>query len=565
MTVSERKRPVRRRAAAATRDGTIQSAARAIQIIRALTYAAGPKSLAELSSELGLHKVTLVRLLRTLMAEGVAVQDAGTKRYAWNPASLIRLVALANPLLAVGESVQQALDEVAATSGGTVLLFVANPAGGVAHVAARAYPPTPVRFELKGWPPCPLHSIASGKCYLAYLPEAELEAYIRRGLVAVTDHTITSPERLREELEFVREHGYALNRKEAVGQSDGLAVPLYGASGNVIGGLAVAYPVSYPKGLRVAEVAGTLRQCAGAISAMLSYERWASRVREFRSRARVQQLIPDSPDPGFGDDAMPAVRSAARALRILTLLFSVPEGMPVGEIARRRGLSVVTATRLLRTLEREHVVVRDAPGRGYRISPMPWIRIASAFRSAAGLAELTRAVLQRLADATGVMSSITVPDPTGRMLVDQQVVIPDRPVRINPNDDVFPPLHATSGGKCYLAFQSPGLLDRYIGAGLPAWTEATITSACQLRRDLALTRERGYALNVEESSAGVGAMAVPLRDVAGRVVGAVTLASVVTEFTKESIREWLPLLREAAERLSEILAPDWRERLSRPA
>jgi DNA-binding IclR family transcriptional regulator len=162
------------------------------------------------------------------------------------------------------------------------------------------------------------------------------------------------------------------------------------------------------------------------------------------------------------------------------------------------------------------------------------------------------------------LAGIVVPDATGRRLVDQQVAFPDRPIHIEPNDDIFPPLHTTSGGKCYLAFQSPGWVERYIAAGLPAWTKATITSPQELLREFALTRERGYALNMEETSAGVGAMAVPLRDAAGQVVGAATLASVVTEFTRATIREWLPLLREAAERLSEILAPDWRGRLPEP-
>jgi IclR family acetate operon transcriptional repressor len=536
-----------------------------MRIVRALSYATAPKSVAELSLELGLHKVTLVRLLRTLMSEGVAVQEAGTKRYAWNPASLIRLVAFMNPVLAVAEAVQQTLDEVAATAGGTMLLFVPHPRGRVAYVAAQALPDTPVRFEIAVLPPAPLHSVAGGKCYLAHLPEADLEAYIRGGLISVSERTITSPERLRGELASVRELGYALNRGEGIGQSDGVAVPLHGASGDVIGGVSLAYPGAFPRGFKIEATAGVLRQSAEALSVILSYDWWASRARESRSRMGPRQLAPNSPDPGFGDDAIPAVRSSARAMRILSLLLSVPEGVPASEVARRRGLSALTATRLLRTLERESVIVRDAPMQGYRVNPLPWIRIASFLRSAAGLVEMTRAVLQRLSDATDMMSSITAPDPTGRLLVDQQVVISNRPVRVNRNENVFAPLHATSGGKCYLAHQSPGWLERYIEAGLPTWTGATITSAQELMRELALTRERGYALNIEETSAGVGAIAVPLRDTSGRVVGAVTLTSVVSEFTRETVRQWLPLLREAAERLSGILAPDWRERLSGPA
>ena len=565
MTVSERNPQVREKTAVADRGGTIQSAARAVRIVRALTYATGPRSVTELSQELGLHKVTLVRLLRTLIAEGVAVQEAETRRYSWNPASLIRLMSFMDPVLAVAEAVQQVLEEAAAAAGGTALLFVPETGGRLAYVAAYAVPNTPVRFDIVGLPAAHLHSVSGGKCYLAHLPEADLESYIRGGLARVTERTTTSPKRLREELAEVRERGYAINRGEAVERSDGIGVPFHGDTGDVIGGVALAYPGPFPRAMEMEATADLLRRSAGALSGILSYERWAACVRESRARGGRREVVPTSPDPGFGDDAIPAVRSAARAMRIVTLLLSAPEGLPASEVARRRGLSVLTATRLLRTLEREHVVVRDAPMHGYRFSPLPWVRIASFLRSAGGLVEMTRAVLRRLSDATNVMSSIAVPDPTGRLMVDYQVVMPNRRLGVDRDENVFPPLHATAGGKCCLAHQSPGWLERYIEDGLITGTGATITSPQDLKRALALTRKRGYALNIEEAIPGVGAMAAPLRDTSGRVVGAVTLTSVVSEFTKANVRQWLPLMLEAAERLSGILTPDWRERFPDPS
>lgn len=60
----------------------------------------------------------------------------------------------------------------------------------------------------------PLHASSNGKSMLAHLPEAEIEAYLVKGLTQVTTHTITDPEVLRAELKAIREQGYAIADEE---------------------------------------------------------------------------------------------------------------------------------------------------------------------------------------------------------------------------------------------------------------------------------------------------------------------------------------------------------------
>ena len=86
-----------------------------------------------------------------------------------------------------------------------------------------------------------LHTIAAGKCILAGESESDLKAYVKQGLPASTEHTITSPARLAEELRRVRELGYAMGREEAVPGIGGVAVPLYDRERRVIAALALAF------------------------------------------------------------------------------------------------------------------------------------------------------------------------------------------------------------------------------------------------------------------------------------------------------------------------------------
>jgi DNA-binding IclR family transcriptional regulator len=67
--------------AAVQRNSTrAQPVARAIRVVRLLALGPGARSLAQISEEVGLHKATAMRLLRTLTAEGV-VQKAPQRRF----------------------------------------------------------------------------------------------------------------------------------------------------------------------------------------------------------------------------------------------------------------------------------------------------------------------------------------------------------------------------------------------------------------------------------------------------------------------------------------------------
>lgn len=89
------------------------------------------------------------------------------------------------------------------------------------------------------------HSTATGKAMLAHLPAAERDAIIDDGeLVAATTATVTDPKALREELEKVREQGYAVNRGEHYQGVCAVGVPILSNSGAVIGAISVSGPRS---------------------------------------------------------------------------------------------------------------------------------------------------------------------------------------------------------------------------------------------------------------------------------------------------------------------------------
>lgn len=89
----------------------------------------------------------------------------------------------------------------------------------------------------------PINQTAAGKSILAHFPESKVREIIdKRGLPSGTTNSITEESNLFDELEQIRERGYALNNQEIIKGLRAVGVPVFGPSGEVIGGLSVAGP-----------------------------------------------------------------------------------------------------------------------------------------------------------------------------------------------------------------------------------------------------------------------------------------------------------------------------------
>jgi len=86
------------------------------------------------------------------------------------------------------------------------------------------------------------------------------------------------------------------------------------------------------------------------------------------------------------------------------------------------------------------------------------------------------------------------------------------------------PLHCTGLGKALLAFSSDETLEKLLEIPLEAMTENTITDAETFKQELALIRDRRYALDNEEITRGIMCVAAPVLGFNGEVICAVSIA-----------------------------------------
>jgi DNA-binding IclR family transcriptional regulator len=214
---------------------TIQSVDRAVAILKALSSGSRKLGVSELADQLGLAKGTAHGLLRTLQLHGLVEQDAETAKYQLGPA----LLELSTGYLDLNELRLRALawSELLATRSGETVRVAARHGDSVLAVHHVLRPDSGLQaLEIV----MPLHGSALGKAVLAHLPELARDRLVHGQLAKLTAQTITTRRVLEREIAEIHERGYALEREEAIVGEAGIAAPIFGRQGAVVGAIGIA-------------------------------------------------------------------------------------------------------------------------------------------------------------------------------------------------------------------------------------------------------------------------------------------------------------------------------------
>jgi DNA-binding IclR family transcriptional regulator len=215
----------------------VQSVARAIEILRALSSAGRGLGVTEIAERIGVAKPTAHALLRTLDAGGLVSQDHETGRYGLGPA----LLEFGNSYLEGHELRARSVvwaDSLANRAGEAV--WVAVLSGDHVLVVHHAFRPEGAIQVLEVGAVVPWHACALGKAIVAHRSEAV--DLLTRPLYPLTGGTITDPAILSEQLAAVRAAGYATEDGEAAIGDAGLAAPVFDRDG-VVGAIGLVGPV----------------------------------------------------------------------------------------------------------------------------------------------------------------------------------------------------------------------------------------------------------------------------------------------------------------------------------
>lgn len=239
------------------------------------------------------------------------------------------------------------------------------------------------------------------------------------------------------------------------------------------------------------------------------------------------------------------VRAAERALDIL-LCFTQKPKLSLTEISRMTELNKSTVYRLLATLEEKGFLFRDPDTEKYRLGFRIWELSAHLSRTD-DPAVLFLPGMEGLRDQIEETVSLYVRDALERVRV--QAVESFQAIRRVAPVGARMPLAVGAAGKVLVAFAEP--LEQAKILSHPRWPDNVDKEyyTGQLRE----IREKGFATSVEEREAGTSAVAVPIFDQEGNIVAALAVSGPVGRLTEERMKEVVPRVLEAAERMQKML------------
>jgi DNA-binding IclR family transcriptional regulator len=231
----------------------------------------------------------------------------------------------------------------------------------------------------------------------------------------------------------------------------------------------------------------------------------------------------DIPEKGSISGGIQVINRAARILRALR---DEPEGLSLGQIARRVDLPRSTVQRIVGALVSERLLMAVSPNGRVRLGT-EILALAASLKT--NVVELAHPLLKELSSATGETVDLSLLRQEHLVFVDQ-VIGTQRLRAVSAVGETFP-LVTTANGKASLAALDP---ERFKAEYLQLVTKECARSGKSLKAfldEIAEIRRTGVAVDLEEHSEGIAAVGTAFTDSSGMVY-AISVPSPANRFAQ---------------------------------
>jgi IclR family pca regulon transcriptional regulator len=270
------------------------------------------------------------------------------------------------------------------------------------------------------------------------------------------------------------------------------------------------------------------------------------------ARTGLMTAAPDWSEDGEAGGLNPRdyVSSLARGLEVLRAFNRTRRKMTLSEVAAETGNTRAGARRILLTLVHEGYAVAD--GKLFDLTPQV-LELGYSVLSSKGAWDIARPFIDHLSEEIRESVSAAVLDKFDVVYVSGAQY--HRVISVGITVGARFPAHCTATGRVLLAEQPPenwpGMLQNI---PLTRMTDRTVTDRVAFRKVLEDVREKGWSLVDQELETGLMSIAVPLRNSAGQLVGAINVGVPTVRMTAGEMVEFiLPKLQETVLHISQAL------------
>jgi len=220
----------------------VKSALRVMNVLDLLGRWAGARTHVQIAEELNIPRSSLTQILKTLVRHDYLDYDHDSRGYSLGPAieSLAARTRTNRKLADVAESVLEWLTDATGESAAF------NTRNGDCHeVSATVLSPNRIVAHLRLGDMAPLHATSGGQVILAYLPQAEQDAYLGRArFERYAKNALMDADTVRAKLTAIREQGFSVVNEEFTPGIGGMARPILDADMFPVASVSVTVPMT---------------------------------------------------------------------------------------------------------------------------------------------------------------------------------------------------------------------------------------------------------------------------------------------------------------------------------
>ena len=238
---------------------------------------------------------------------------------------------------------------------------------------------------------------------------------------------------------------------------------------------------------------------------------------------------------------------ATRVADVLLLFLEEADELGVTDIARSLSISKAVVYRVLQSMVGRGLLEQESTNRTYRLGPSAAAIGARALRGN-DLRIIAEPILQALRDHTGETTTLSRRMGSDRVYIAQY----PSPQEIKMLVEIGRrfPLHAGSSSKAILSHLDPDEQHAVVAGALEQLTPQTVIDPGALSTELEQVRTQGYSVSSGERQPGAGAVAAPVFNYSGHVIGAISVCGPAQRFDVKAVDQFVPLVTEAAAAIS---------------
>lgn len=241
------------------------------------------------------------------------------------------------------------------------------------------------------------------------------------------------------------------------------------------------------------------------------------------------------------------LNSVKNALKILKAFKINAHQKGVLDLADELGISKSSVHRLLKTLESEGFVTKAKNNAKYELG-MSLIELNTIYLKHLDIYDVTLESMMKLVTLTGETSHLAILENDAIVYLNK--LSNQQSVEVESHIGHSNYIHCTASGRVLLAYSSTATINRIMEQPLMRFTRNTIVDAHLLLKELQNTKKIGYAVVQGEYRANMTSIALPIKNLQGKVIAALNIVAPTNRLTEEKINYYVRLLREESSKIT---------------